>query len=182
MYFSFKKYTWIGIVFSITAGVLLHFLYEWTGRNPVVGAFSPVNESVWEHLKLLFFPCLIFFLWEYKKDRRHGGGLITRQIRGLLLGLLLILCGYYTYNGILGHDLVPADILLFVGSVLITYLYGCRGYAQHQGDFSLSAPFLLILLVLLASFILFTYFPIHIPLFMDPQTFTFGISSGLLTY
>lgn len=73
MYFSFKKYTLIGIVFSMTAGVLLHFLYEWTGRNPVVGAFSPVNESVWEHLKLLFFPVLYSFYGNTKKTDAMEG-------------------------------------------------------------------------------------------------------------
>ena len=39
-----------GILFTITAGTLLHFCYEWSGENPFVALFAPVSESVWEHV------------------------------------------------------------------------------------------------------------------------------------
>ena len=179
---SLRHYTWAGILFSAAAGVLLHFLYEWTGRNPVIGAFCPVNESVWEHLKLLFFPCLVFFLWERRRTGQAAPGLLNARIRGLLLGLLVIVCGYYTYEGILGRDLPPVDILLFAASVLTVYL-SCRPERPfHPGPSRASVPLLLILLLLFGAFLLFTYLPLHIPLFMDPETFTFGIPSGLQTF
>ena len=41
-------------------GTLLHFLFDWTGGNAVVALFSAVNESIWEHLKLLFYPMVLF--------------------------------------------------------------------------------------------------------------------------
>ena len=41
---------------AAAAGPLLHFAYGWSGENAVVAAFSAVNESTWEHMKLLFFP------------------------------------------------------------------------------------------------------------------------------
>ena len=44
-----------GIIFTLATGTLLHFTYEWSGENPFVALYSPVSESVWEHLKLLFF-------------------------------------------------------------------------------------------------------------------------------
>ena len=53
---SFKVFTVIGILFTIILGSLSHFFYGWSGNFFLVGFFSPVNESVWEHLKLLFFP------------------------------------------------------------------------------------------------------------------------------
>ena len=46
----------ITIIFAIILGTLLHFTYKWSNKNMLVGAFSAVNESTWEHLKLLFFP------------------------------------------------------------------------------------------------------------------------------
>ena len=45
-----------GLVFVLTAGTLLHFVYEWAGESTVAAIFSTVSESTWEHLKLLFFP------------------------------------------------------------------------------------------------------------------------------
>ena len=51
-------------IFISVLGVLLHFTYEWSGDNAVVGLFSAVNESTWEHLKLLFFPFLLLTILE----------------------------------------------------------------------------------------------------------------------
>ena len=44
------------------AGTLLHFLFDWTGKNLLAAFFSGVNESTWEHIKLLFWPLFLFGL------------------------------------------------------------------------------------------------------------------------
>ena len=46
-------------------GSLSHFVYEWSGNNRFVGYFFAVNESTWEHLKLLFFPTVVYSVIEY---------------------------------------------------------------------------------------------------------------------
>ena len=48
-----------GALFTAALGTLLHFTYDWSGGWSVAAAFSAVNESTWEHMKLLFFP--LFF-------------------------------------------------------------------------------------------------------------------------
>ena len=55
-----KKYVWIGILFCLILGSLSHFFYSWTLSNPIVGIFCPVSESAWEHMKLVFFPVLLY--------------------------------------------------------------------------------------------------------------------------
>ena len=55
-----KHCTFIGVIFVLIAGTLAHFLYDWSGKNFVIGFFTPINESIWEHIKLLFFPMLIY--------------------------------------------------------------------------------------------------------------------------
>ena len=50
----------IGFIAVSIAGTLMHFIYEWSGNNKIVALFAPVNESPWEHLKLLFFPFVIY--------------------------------------------------------------------------------------------------------------------------
>ena len=47
------------VIFTWILGTILHFLYEWSGDNKIIASFSAVNESTWEHLKLVFFPMLI---------------------------------------------------------------------------------------------------------------------------
>ena len=55
----------ISTIFSMILGTLLHFTYNWSNNNLLVGVFSAVNESTWEHLKLLFFPMLITTILGY---------------------------------------------------------------------------------------------------------------------
>ena len=53
---SLKKTELVSFVIASALGVLFHFMYEWTGENAIAGLFFPINESTWEHLKLIFFP------------------------------------------------------------------------------------------------------------------------------
>ncbi|MBR6729608.1 MAG: hypothetical protein IKL80_05545, partial [Clostridia bacterium] len=61
---SLFKSQLIGLIFTGIAGVLLHFLFDWTGGSLPAAPFSAVNESIWEHMKLLFFPMFAFALLE----------------------------------------------------------------------------------------------------------------------
>ena len=66
-----KQYFFREIIFMIIAmgaGTLFHFIYEWSGFHPLAGLFAPVNESTWEHLKMLFFPVLL--LTGANRDRK----------------------------------------------------------------------------------------------------------------
>ena len=54
------KYDIIGFVFVSIIGTLAHFVYEWTNKCVIAAFFCPINESPWEHLKLIFFPYLIW--------------------------------------------------------------------------------------------------------------------------
>ena len=55
----------IGFAFTGAVGTLLHFVYEWTGGNPLIAAFCAVNESTWEHMKLLFVPFFLFTMVQF---------------------------------------------------------------------------------------------------------------------
>ena len=66
-----KHYTINGILFVLISGSLAHFFYEWSGHNPIVGLFTPVNESIWEHMKLIFYTMLAyshFIVFKKKAD------------------------------------------------------------------------------------------------------------------
>lgn len=61
------------VIFTWILGTILHFLYEWSGDNKIIASFSAVNESTWEHLKLVFFPMLITTIigfWIIGKDNK----------------------------------------------------------------------------------------------------------------
>ena len=59
-----RFFTVLGMIFTGITGTLLHFLFQWSTYKPAIALFSSVNESTWEHLKLLFFPVLLYTLLE----------------------------------------------------------------------------------------------------------------------
>ena len=98
-----KNLIWGFIIIGIV-GTLGHFLYKWTGENTLVGYFFPVNESTWEHLKLLFFPTALFTLIEYFiiKDK---DGYVPAAALSLIVGLISIVALFYTYSGVWGFKI-----------------------------------------------------------------------------
>ena len=40
-----RKRELAGLFVILIAGNLLHFIYDWSGRNDIVAAFAAVNES-----------------------------------------------------------------------------------------------------------------------------------------
>ena len=77
--FTLSKFISIGIAFVIVIGSLLHFTYEWSGNNLLVSFFAPINESVWEHFKLGFFPFILYGLLMYP--------LIKDKVNNYIFGL-----------------------------------------------------------------------------------------------
>ena len=109
-----KKYTLTGIVFVIITGTLSHFVYEWTGNSPIAAPFFPVNESTWEHMKLVFFPTLIYGIFMISALKEEAPCITAAVPSGILAGTAAIPVLFYTYTGILGFHIFILDIAVFL--------------------------------------------------------------------
>ena len=78
-------------------GTLLHFTFEWSNNNLFIGSFSAVNESLWEHLKLIFFPTLITIIIGAYYNKDNYSKYIISKTRGLFYSLIFIVIFFYTY-------------------------------------------------------------------------------------
>ena len=109
------------LAFLIIGGVgtLLHFLYKWTGENALVGIFSAVNESTWEHLKLLFVSAVIYSAFEFFLYRKNTKNFWPAVTLGILAAMLTITTLFYTYSGILGFNVDFINILIYFISVIV---------------------------------------------------------------
>ena len=152
-----------GFALTSLGGTLLHFLYDWSGQAPVVGLFSAVNESIWEHMKLLFYPMLMVSVVE---GRVWGNWCI--KALGITVALLLVPVLYYTYTGALG---VYADwfniTIFFLSSGAAFYLE----YKLQKSGVACNAPTWLVfawLGIWALCFTVFTFYPPNIPLFQSP--------------
>ena len=160
-------YIFFGIIFTIVLGILLHFVYQWSGSNKIVGLFSPVNESVWEHLKLLFYPMSLWFFFGYYKFGRTNANYICATLIGLVAGLILIPLLFYTYTFITGETILALDITVFILSVLIGFLIMYYIFKNYNWRFLTFKTGILLWELIFVLFVIFTIFPPNLPLFMD---------------
>lgn len=170
-----------GVIFTAAAGTLLHFLFDWTGGNVAAALFSAVNESIWEHMKLLFYPLVLFALAEYFLWGKELGSFWCVKLIGIFTGLALIPVVYYTYTGILGVNADWFNIAIFFIAAAVVYFVETKLFQKEfQCPLGGRVSALLILLMALA-FSVFTFTPPHVPFFQDPVTGTYGfwqVSSG----
>lgn len=172
---SILKFEIISTIFIMIAGTLLHFTFGWSNNNPLIGSFSAVNESTWEHLKLLFFPMLISTIIGYFYKGKVIPNYLCSKVLGIILSMSFIVIFFYTYTGILGTNFAIVDIAsFFIAVALGQYI----AYRKMKSTFYCNKfVSTIILLVLYLCFLAFTFFPPHIALFKDPISGMFGIFS-----
>lgn len=168
------KFEIFSIIFILLIGTLLHFTFKWSNNNLFVGAFSAINESVWEHLKILFFPMLITIISGQICFKKDISNYLCIKTKGLLVALTFIVVFFYTYSGILGTHYPLIDIISFVIAIIIGEIYTLKKIkANNECNNKLA---LITLIALATMFIFFTYYPSQLGIFKDPKTHTYGIS------
>ena len=168
----------IVILFSLILGTLLHFTYEWSGENAFVGSFSAVNESVWEHLKLVFFPMLIAAIIEYFFLKDVSKNYVEAKTIGIFTAISFVIVAFFTYSGIIGTSLIVIDILIFILSIILGEYVAYR-LMKRKDESTVATEVLaiIILTLLFIFFIIFTYLPPEVNLFRDVTTGLYGIGN-----
>lgn len=162
--------------FAVTsfAGTVLHFLYEWLGEAVWIAPFSGVNESTWEHMKLLFWP-LFFFALVQRLFFRDQKNYWCVKLADILLGLVLIPVLFYTYNGVFGKSPDWINIAIFYISALLVFLLERWVFKTDRLQCNHSRPAFAAICLIGVLFVVFTFAPPQIPLFRDPLTGSYGI-------
>ncbi len=173
---NIKKISIIGFWFSVILGSLFHFGYEFFNNNILIGYFMPVNESTFEHLKLISTPILLFSIIEYFLYGKNMDNFFIIKVISILIGSLSVIILFYTYTGIIGKNFLLIDIGLFIISVFFAYYFSCISFKNNilNTNISKTVGIILIFIILITSFI-FTTNPPKIPLFKDPLTKSYGV-------
>ena len=173
-----KRTVWVwellGFALTSLGGTMLHFLYDWTNEATWIAPFCAVNESTWEHMKLLFWPLFLFALVQrlFFKDQPNYWCVKLVEI---LLGLVLIPVLFYTYNGVFGKSPDWINIAIFYITVLLVFLL--EWWMFKKDLLPCKYPRLAFAAIYLIGvlFVVFTFSPPQIPLFQDPLTGTYGV-------
>ena len=171
-----RSFLWQASGFGLTtlAGTILHFLYDWTGESIFVAPISGINESTWEHMKLLYWPLFVFALVQrlFFKDRQDFWCI---KLMHILLGLVLIPVLFYTYNGAFGKSPDWVNIAIFYISALLAFLFEWRAFKQDPLTCRHPRIAFAVICLIGVLFVVFTFTPPQIPLFQDPVTGGYGI-------
>ena len=158
---------WLTLVAALALGVLLHFLYYWL-PYPIVALFSPVRESLWEHLKIIFWPLLLSGLFLGGK-RGH-----TPWIFSLLMVCGLTLLLGWLYNVVLQGELNTFNIILYVILMLIGFYLPRILWPLTEWP-GVGAACAILTVLLAALMVVFTFAPPDNILFAD-------LSGGVRTF
>ena len=152
-------YEIINIFAVMVLGILFYFIYEWSGMNFYVGLFAPINHSLWENLKLLLFPILLYSIFEYFLIGKYYVNFVFAKISGFLSGLLFMVIVYYSYTGIIGTRLIWADICVFILSIVVSIFIFWNMIKTPKKNLPIWANFF----ILIGLICIFIYFSINIP-------------------
>lgn len=173
-----RRWEIVGFIATGLFGTLLHFVYEWTGGNRVIAVFSAVNESTWEHMKLLFIPFLVFTVVEFIVFSEAFRNFFAVKAASILLGLVSIPALFYTLTGMFGKlpDWVNITIFFLADALLYFVSYRLLTDGALRGGAMQLIGFVL-LWALLFTFVWFTYRPPHLPLFLYPVSGCYGLET-----
>ena len=160
-----KRFSVCSTVFIIILGTILHFTYDWSKNNPIIGVFSAINESTWEHLKLLFFPTLITTIIGYFYFKESSNFLCGKVIE-VLVSMFFVVNVYYTYTGVLGKDVAWVNILIFILAVIVGEI---ANYLVLNSNIPCNKKVAVSILILLTVlFVVFTFNAPQRGLFQEP--------------
>jgi len=169
-----KNWQIIVVIICLILGTILHFTYEWSNYNEIIGLFSAVNESVWEHLKLLFYPMTLMAIIGYFIIGRESKNYWLSQMIGIVTAMAFVVIFFYTYTGIIGKNISILDIGSFVVGIILGE-YIIYNFLQTKKEYKAEIASIILMIMIFLSFIIFTIYPPVIPLFEDPITGTFGL-------
>jgi hypothetical protein len=176
-----SKWLIFGGIFIALVGTVLHFAFSSTKWIPI-GLFAPVNESPWEHLKLVFWPAMLILIFEYlfvyKKDPPNN--FFLAKTVGIMVMPIVILGIFYIYTAFLGTSILIIDITSFYISIVVGLLVNYKIYNISPVSDKLNKYSSFILVIFAVIIIVFTFYPPHIPLFYDSEAGGYGIIFSLV--
>ena len=174
IYLNLKKLKIINVVIFFALSFLWHFVYDLI-PNFVTAIFFPVNESIWEHMKIIFgviiFGSLISLILMEKFKIKYNNFYVEIIIKAIL-GVIFYLAIFIPLYNIFGENMFISITLMLITYIVMEFI----GYKILLLD-ELNIKILPIILIIL-SYILFallTFYPPHYSIFFDETKLIYGI-------
>lgn len=154
------------IIFLFLLSFLWHFMYDWI-PCVLTSIFFPVNESIWEHMKIIFYVLLIGSILE-KKNNNYYLCLMVKPLVGVLFYLILFIPLYLIF----GESMI-LSLSLMLFTYIIMELLGIK--ISKQEELNIKVLPIIIVILCITLFSMLTYYPLHNFLFFDSVKLGYGI-------
>ena len=155
------------ILLLFILGTITHYLYEFTNKNCFVGLIAPINESVWEHLKLIVVPGILWWFSYYyiNKNKINKNKWFMAALSSISISLILMPMIFYFYTEACGIQWIVIDILILLIVFTIGQLLALHVYRYSKGR-NYIIP-IIVLGLIIFIFMIFTVYPLKLPIFIE---------------
>ena len=163
----FSKETLIDITITCIIGIILHFAYEFSGKNILVALFSAVNNSIWNHIKIIIFSIYIVSLVKMYITQKREKNLWTALFFKIITAIIAMLMLYNLYIFLfMVHNLI-VDICIFY--IAITLASIAQKVILNKVNVSpvVEDVYKYINLALIILTIIFSIYPLNLNVFRD---------------
>ena len=164
---------WISIIVISLVGTLAHFLYDISNHNKIVGLFSAVNESTWEHIKIALTPAL---LWGLIDGYKYGlyPNYFPAKLASILTMALIIPIIFYLQKFIFKKDITIINILSFYIAIMLGQFLFYHIIKMPELDYIYRYISCILLFIFVGHYLLLTLLPLETFLFKDPISKKYG--------
>ena len=173
---NLKKIKIISVIGTFLLCFLTHFLYD-IFPNSLFSIFFPVNESIWEHMKMLFTTILLFSIIEYfliiRFNIKVNNYILSKFFEALLsipIYLLLFLPLYYKFGEVMFISISLMLIVIIIAAFINYKLISLKEFKSSN---------IIGIILIIIAYIVFgylTYKPIKTHLFFDTENEKYGIN------
>lgn len=174
---TLKQIKYISVIGVFLICFPFHFMYDWI-PSIFTSIFFPVNESIWEHMKMISSSFLMWSLFEYLIIRKNNikiNNFLLGVFLNTTLSIIIFLIIYLPINYILGEKFIITLIILFI-SICLTQIINYN-LLKIKKNYNLNIVSILLIIILYISYGYLTYNPILIDLFLDKTKNIYGINT-----
>jgi len=158
---NIKKVTIISVFAIFALSFLSHFMYEWF-PNTFTSIFFPVNESIWEHNKMIFTTMMLRGLIEYFIISNHGKkkfptALLASTLITIITNTLIFTPIYYLMDK---QDNIIITMIIYIISIIIGQYVSHKILKSDSIYKTLNTVSLISIAIIFTIFGIFTYYPI----------------------
>lgn len=171
-----KKIKILGIFLIFLLCFPLHFLYNWM-PNTILSIFVPVNESIWEHMKLISTSFILWGIIDFILLKKHTNfnNFLFQLFIVPVIGIIFYLLIYLPIYNLLGENMIISILLLFIVIVIeqiLSYYILSKNEIKYQSIIGIIG-----IIIIYIIFGYLTYKPIINYLFFDDSNDKYGINT-----